>query len=134
MHSIHKEGKSVVAGRFIRSLKNRIKYLTSTSKNVYIDKLDEIVNKYNTYYSTIKMKPGDVKWSTYIDCSKEINNEDPKLKIGNIVRISKYKSIFAKSYVQNRSEEDSVTTKVKNIAPWTYVISNLKGKEIVGTF
>ena len=62
VHLIHKEGKSVVAGRFIRSLKNKIKYMTSTSKNVYIDKLDQIVNKYNnTYYSTIKMKPVDVK-------------------------------------------------------------------------
>ena len=76
----------------------------------------------------------NVKWSTYIDSSKEITDEDPRFKIGNTVRISKYKSIFAKSYVQNRSEEDSVTTKVKNIVPWTYVISNLKAKEIVGTF
>ena len=70
----------------------------------------------------------NVKWSTYIDSSKEITDEDPRFKIGNIVRISKYKSIFAKSYVQNRPEEDSVTTKVKNIVPWTYVISNLKAK------
>ena len=70
----------------------------------------------------------NVKWSTYIDSSKEITDEDPRFKIGNIVRISKYKSIFAKSYVQNRSEEDSATTKVKNIVPWTYVISNLKAK------
>ena len=64
--------------------------MTSIS-NVYVDKLDDIVNKYNnTYHSTIKMKPVDVKSSTYIDSSKEINDEDPKLKIGDIVRISKY--------------------------------------------
>ena len=66
MHSIHNEGKSVVAERFIRTLKTKIyKYMTSISKNVYIDKLDDIVNKYNnTYHSTIKMKPVDVKSNT----------------------------------------------------------------------
>ena len=76
----------------MRTLKNKIcKYITSISKNVYIDKLDDIVNKYNnTYHRTIKKKPADVKPSTYIDSSKEINNEDPKFKIGDIVRISKY--------------------------------------------
>ena len=75
MYSTHNEGKYVVAERFIRTLKNKIyKYMTSISKNVYIDKLDDIVNKYNnTYHSTIKMKPVDVKSSTYIDSSKEIN-------------------------------------------------------------
>ena len=75
MYSTHNEGKSVIAERFIRTLKNKIyKYMTSISKNVYIDKLDDIVNKYNnTYHSTIKMKPVDVKSSTYIDSSKEIN-------------------------------------------------------------
>ena len=63
MHSIHNEGKSVVAERFIRTLKNKIyKYMTAISKNVYIDKLDDIVDEYNnTYHKTIKMKPVDVK-------------------------------------------------------------------------
>ena len=76
----------------MRTLKNKIcKYITSISKNVYFDKLDDIVNKCNnTYHRTIKKKPADVKPSTYIDSSKEINNEDPKFKIGDIVRISKY--------------------------------------------
>ena len=96
------------------------------SKNVYIDKLDDIVNKYN--------KPVDVKPSTYIDSSKEINDENPKFKIGDIVRISKYKSIFAKGYVPYWSEEVFMIKKVKNTVPWTLVISHLKGKEIVGTF
>ena len=73
------------------------KYMTSISKNLHIEKLDDIVNKYNiTYHSTIKMKPDDVKPSTYIYSSKEINNEDPKFKIGDILRLSKYKNIFAK--------------------------------------
>ena len=130
MYSTHNEGKSVVAERFIRTLK-----MTSISKNVYTDQLDYIVNKYNNiYHRTIKMKPADVKSNTYIESSKEINNKDPKFKIGDIVRISKYKNIFAKGYVPNWSEEVFVIKKVKNTVPWTYVISDLKGEEIVGSF
>ena len=89
MCSTYNEGRSMVGERFIRTLKNKIyKYMTSLSKNVYIDKLDDIVNKYNnTYHSTIKMKPADVKSNTYIDSSKEINEKDPKFKIGYTVRI-----------------------------------------------
>ena len=80
--------------------------MTSVSKKVYIDKLDDIVNKYNnTYHSTIKIKPVDVKSNTYIDSFKEINNINPKFKISNIVRISKYKNMFAKGYTPNWSEE-----------------------------
>ena len=83
---------------FIRTLKNKIyKYMTSISKNVYIDKLDDIVDEYNnTYHTTIKIKPIDVKDNTYINADKEINNKDPKFKVGDHVRISKYKTIFAK--------------------------------------
>ena len=97
MHSINNEGKSVVADRFIRTPKNKIyKYMISISKNVYIDKLNDIVNEYNnTYHTTIKMKPIDVKDNTYINIDKEINNKDPKFKVGDRVRISKYKNIFA---------------------------------------
>ena len=100
---------------FIGTLKDEIyKYMTSVSKNLYIDKLDDIVTKYNNaYHSTIKMKPVIVKSSTYIDSSKEINDKDPKFKIGDIVRISKYKNIFAKGYTQNWSEELFVIKKVK---------------------
>ena len=89
MYSTHNEGKSVVVERFIRTLKNKIyKYMASISKNVYNDKLHDIVNKYNnTYHSTIKMKSVDVKSNTYIDFSKEINDKVPKFKIGDIVRI-----------------------------------------------
>ena len=94
---------------------------------MYIDKLNDIFNKYNNaHHNTIKMKPVDVKSSTYIDSSKEINDKDPKFKIGDIVRISKYKNIFAKSYVSNCSEEDFEIKKVKNTVPWTYVITDLK--------
>ena len=91
MHSTHNEGKSVFAKRFIRTLKNKIyKWMTSISKNVNLNKLNYIVNKYNnTYCSIIKMKLDDVKSSTYIDSSKKINNKNPKLKIGDIFRVSK---------------------------------------------
>ena len=90
------EGKSVVAERFISTLKKKfINTWTQYQKNVYIDKLDDIVNKYNDkYHSTIKTKPVDVKSSKYIDSSKEINNKDPKFKIVDIVRILKYKNMF----------------------------------------
>ena len=81
MYLTHNEGKSAIAGRFIRTLKNGIyKYMTSIWRNVYIDKLDDKVNKHKNTYSTIKMKPVDVKSDTYIDCSKETDDEDPKFK------------------------------------------------------
>ena len=103
MYSTNNEGKSVIAERFIRTLKNKIyKYMTSISKNVYIDKLDDIVRKYNnTYHTSIKMKPVDVKDNTYIDFKKESNDKNPKFKVGDRVRISKYKNIFPKRYMPN---------------------------------
>ena len=92
MYLTHNEEKSVVTERFFRTLKNKIyKYMTSISKNVYIHKLDNIVNKYNntyhSYHSTVKMKPVDVKSNTYINCSKEINDKDPIFTTGDFVRI-----------------------------------------------
>ena len=136
MYSTHNEGKSVVAERFIKTLKGKIyKYMTSISKNVYIDKLDDIVDEYNnTYHTTIKIKPIDVKDNTYIHTSKEINNKDPKFKVGDHVRISKNKNIFAKGYMPNWSEEVFVIEKVKNTILWTYVINDLNNEEIIGTF
>ena len=119
--------------------------MTAISKNVYFDVLDDIVNKYNnTVHRTIKMKPIDVKDNTYIDSvklrsielhsEKEVNNEDPKFEVGDHVRISKYKNIFAKGYTPNWSEEVFVIKKVKNTVPWTYVINDFNGEEIIGTF
>ena len=136
MYSMYNEGKFVIAERFIRTLKNKIyRYMFSKSKNLFIDKLDDIVIKWdNTYHSTIKMKPVDEKSNTYIDSSKEINNKDPKLKIGDIVRITGYKNIFANGYVPTWSEEVFVIKKFKNTMPWTYLINVLNGEEIVGTF
>ena len=122
MYSTHNGGKSLITERYIRTLKNKIyKYMTSISNNVYIDKLDGIVNKYNnTYHSTIKMKPVVLKSSTYIHSSKEVNRKHPKFKIGDIVRISKYKNIFEKGYTPNWSKENFVIEKVENAVPWTY--------------
>ena len=143
MYSTHNKAKSVAAERFMRTFIkfiikfiNKIcKYMTSVSKNVYIDKLDDIVNKYkNTYHITIKMKPVHVKWNTYIDSGKEINEKDPKFKIGDNVRISKYKNIFAEAYFPNWSEDVFVIKKVKNTVPWIYVINDFNAEEIIGTF
>ena len=131
----HNEIKSVVVEGFIRSSKNEIyKYMT-LSKFVYIDKLDEIINAYNnTYHREIKMKPVAVNPSPYIDFDKRNNDKDPKFKIGDFARISKYKNIFEKVYVPNWSEEFFVITKVKNTVGWTCVISDINGQEIVVIF
>ena len=80
------------------------------------------------------MNPIDIKDNRYINLDKEVNDKDPKLKVGDHVRISKYKNIFAKSYAPNWSEEFFVIKEIKNIVPRTYVINDLKGEEIIGTF
>ena len=115
LYSIHNEEKAVVAERFNRTLKTKIfKYMTSVSKNVYIDKLDDTVSEYNnTYHRTIKMKPIDVTDNTYVDFTKKVHDKDPKFKVGDQVRISKYKNIFAKEYMPNWSEEVFVVSKLK---------------------
>ena len=108
--------------------------MTSVSKNVYIDKLDDMVNKYNNkYHSTIKKKSFDIKSSIYIDFKEKIDKDGAKFKVGDNVRISKYKNIFAKGSFPNWPEEVSVIKKIKNTVLWTYVISNLKGEETGGT-
>ena len=114
MHFAHNEGKSVVAERFFRTLKNQIyKYMTAILQTIYVDKLDDIVNKHNKiYHSTSKRKPVNVKSSTYFDLNKENNKEDSK--IGEHVRVSKYKIIFTKGYVPNQSEKVFVIKEVRN--------------------
>ena len=109
--------------------------MTAILKNVYINKLDDTVNEYDkTYHRTIKMKPVDIKDITYIDFEKEVNDKDAKFKVGNYVRISKYKDIFAKGYKPNWSEEVFIISKIKNTVPWTYVINDLIDEEISGSF
>ena len=136
MYSTNNEGKSVIAERFSRTLKNKIyKYMASISKNVCIDKLDDIVKKYNnTYHTSIKMKPVDDKDNTYIGFEKEVNDKNHKFRVGDHVRISKYKNIFPKGYMPNWSEEIFIIKKIKNTVSWTYVLNDLNGEEIIGTF
>ena len=136
MYSTFSEGKSVFAERFIRTLKNKIfKHMTAISKNVYFDVLNDTVNKYhNTIHRTIKMKPIDNTDDSFAEYNEESNKKNPKFKIGDHVRISKYKNIFPKGYVPNWSEEIFVINKIKNTVPWTYVISDLNGEEIIESF
>ena len=136
MYSTYNEGKSVVGDRFIRTLKNKVfKYMTAISKNVYFDMLDDIVDKYNnTVHKTIKMKPIDVTDDFYAEYNEDFNKADSKFKVGDQVRISKYKNIFAKGYTPNLSEEVFLISKIKNTVPWTYVINDLNGEQITGSF
>ena len=109
--------------------------MAAVSKNMYVDKVNDIVNEYNiTYYRTIKMKPIEVKDNTYIDSIKKINDKDTKFKVGDHVRISKYKNNFAKQYTPNESEEVFLIKEVTNTVPWTYVISDLNGEVIMEYF
>ena len=98
---------------------------------MYIDTLDDIANKYNnTCHSRIKTKPVDVKSNTYIDSSREVNNKEPKFKISNVIRISKYKNILAKGYTPNWSEEVFLILKAKNMVLCACVINDLHVKEL----
>ena len=136
MYSTQNEGKSVVAERFIRTLKNKIfKHMTAISKNVYFDVLDDIVNKYNkTVHRTTKMKPIEVTSDSYTEYNEDSNKKDPKFKVDDHVSISKHKNIFAKGYAPNCSEKVFIVSKTKNTVPWTYVNSNLNGELITGRF
>ena len=132
MYSTYNEGNSVVAERFIITLKNKVfKHMTAISKNVYYDLLDDIENKYNsTVHRTIKMKPIDVTSNSYAEYNEDFNKKDPKDEVGDHVRISKYKNIFAKGYTPNWSEQVFVVSKIKNTVPWTDVISDFNGGEM----
>ena len=100
MYSTYNEGKSVVAERFIRTLKNKIyKHMTAISKKIYFDALDDIVDEYNSiYHKTINMKPIDVKSDSFAEYNEESNEKDPKFRVGDHVRISKSKNVFANGY------------------------------------
>ena len=134
MYSTHNKEKFVVAEIFIRTLKNKIyKYMASIPKNEYIGKFNDIINKYNdTYNSKIKMKPVDLKSSTYIKTNKEINDKDPQFKIGDIVRISKLKNIFVKGNVLNWSEEVfGLLKKLKTLYSRYMLVVILKTKKLL---
>ena len=109
--------------------------MTAVSKNVYFNVLDDIVNKYNnTVYRTIKMKPIDVTGDSSAEYNEDFNKKDPKFKVSDHVRVSKHKNIFAKGYTPNWLEEVFVVDKIKNTVPWTYVISDVSGEQITGSF
>ena len=135
MYSTYNEGKSVVAERFIKTSKNKIfKHMTAISKNVYVDVLNDIVNKYNnTVHNTINMKPIDVTDDYYAKYNEELK-KNPKFNVGDHVRISKYKDIFAKGYTLNWTKEVFIVNKIKNTVPWTYNISDLNNEKILGSF
>ena len=145
MYSSFNEGKSVVAERFMRTVKNKLyKHMTATGKNVYYDVLDDVVNEYNnTKHNTIKMKPKDVKNSTtkasaiarnkrvYID---EHNEKSARYNVGDGVRISKFKNIFGKGYTPNWSREIFIVNKIDDTVPYTYNLKDLNDEEIIGIF
>ena len=135
MYSTYNEGKSVVAEKFIRTLKNKnFKHMTTISKNVYIDVLNDIVHRYNnTVHRTNKIKPIDVTDNSYAEYSEDFNKKGPKFKVNDHARISKYKNIFAKGYVPNWSEEDFIVNEINNTVPWTYTINDLNGEKVIGT-
>ena len=154
MYSTFNEGKSVVAERFIRTLKNKLyKHMTATGKNVYYDVLEDVVNEYNnTKPNTIKMKPKDVKYDTpelsslertakssaitrnkrvYID---EHNEKSARYNVSDRVRISKFKNIFAKGYTPNWSSEIFIVNKINDTLPYTYNLKDLNDEAIIGSF
>ena len=135
MYSTFNEGKSVVAERFIRTLKNKLyKHMTATGKNVYYDVLDDVGNEYNnTKHNTIKMKPIDIgdNKRVYID---EHNEKDSRFNVGDRVRISKLKNIFGKGYTPNWSKEIFIVDKINDTVPYTYNIKDLNDEEIIGSF
>ena len=136
MYSTYNEGKSVIAERFIGTLKNKLyKHMTATGKKVYYDVLDDVVNKYNnTKHNTIKIKPidvGDNNKRVYID---EHNEKNSRFKVGHRVRISKFKNIFAKGYAPNWSSEIFIVDKVNDTVPYTYGLKDLNDEEIIGSF
>ena len=146
MYSTYNEGKSVVAERFIRTLKGKLyKNMTAIGKNVYYNVLDDVVNEYNsTKHSTIKMKPIDVRDTTkssslernnnkrvYID---KHNEKRSRFKVGDRVRISKFKNIFAKGYTPNWSKEIFIVDKINDTVPYIYNLKDLNDEEIIGSF
>ena len=110
--------------------------MTAISKNVYFDVLNDSVDEYNnTHHKTVKMKPIAIKSDSFAVYDEKSHEKDPQFKVNNHVRIPKYKNVFAKEYTPNWSEKVFVGKKIKkNTVSWTYVISDLNGQEIVGSF
>ena len=135
MSSTYNEGKSVIAERFSRTLKNKLyKHMTATGKNVYYNVLDDVVNEYkNTKHSSIKMKPIDIRDNKTV-CIDEHNEKDSRFKVGDRVRISKFKNIFPKGYTPNWSKKIFIVNKINDAVPYRYNIKDLNDEEIIGSF
>ena len=136
MYSTYNEGKSLVAERFIRTIKNKLyKHMAATGKNVYYNILDDVVNEYNnTKHNTVKMTPKDVGYNNkgvYMDGH---NKKYSRFKIDDRVRISKFKNIFAKGYTPNSGREIFIINKINDTVPYTYNLKDLNGEEIIGSF
>ena len=136
MYSNFNERKSVVAKRLIKTLKNKIyRHVATVGKNICINALGDIVKKYNnTYHSSIKMKSKDVTDDSFVKYVEESNKKDPKFKVGDHVRIYKFKNIFSKGYTPNWSAEIFVVNRVQNTVPWTYFFVDLNGEKIMDSF
>ena len=107
--------------------------MTATGKNVYYDVLDDVVNKYNnTKHSTIKMKPIDIGDNKRVHIDKH-NEKDSRFKVGDRVRISRYKNIFAKGYTPNWSKEIFIVDKINDTVSYTYNLKDLNDEEIIGS-
>ena len=108
--------------------------MTALSKNAYFDCQTILSINTITVHRTIKMKPVNVTSDSYLEQSEYSNKKEPRFRVGDRVRISKYKKIFANEYSQNWSEEVFVVSKIKNTVPWTYAISDLNGEPIARSF
>ena len=127
MYSTYNKGKCVATERFIRTLKSKIfKHVMDISKNVYFDVLGHVNG---TVHRTIKMKPIDVTSDSDAEYNEDSNEKDPKFRVGDHVRISKYKNTFPKGYTQNLSEEVFVVSNIKDTVSWTYAISDFFKKK-----
>ena len=136
MFSTCNEDKSVIAERFITTLKNKLyKHMTAVSSDVYYDVLDDIVDKYNnTYHNSINKKPVDITINDYEGYVYEFYEKKPFFKVGDKVRISKHKDIFAKGYTPNWTKEVFIVRNIKGTMPRTFEIADTNGDDIIGTF
>ena len=134
MYSTYNEEISVVAEKFIRTLKTGFLSTWQLFQKMFIWCVRWYNNYNNAVHRTIKMKPIEVTSDSYAEYNEDSNEKDLKFKVGDYVRISKYKSIFANGYTPNFSEKIFVISKIKNTVPWSHVISDLNGQPIAGSF
>ena len=135
MYSTHNEGKSVIAERFIKTLKAKIyKKMTASNSKSYLPYLNKLVHQNNnTYHHPIKKKTIDADYSALTE-KIETNSKVPKFKVNDRARITKYRNIFSKDYTKNWSREIFIIDSVLKANPWTYKVEDLNGEKIIGSF